>query len=98
MNRTAKGAGGRSQGDATSRLLTLLSACTQRRTHATDTCSLIDGICDTLVELWLRTEGSMRRYLSIRKSRVSRCDLQVREMVLTPTGVDLAEPEGPLAG
>lgn len=58
----------------------------------------MSAICDTLLELSVRTEGSMRRYLSIRKSRVSRCDLQVREMVLTPAGVDLAEPEGTFAG
>jgi circadian clock protein KaiC len=68
-----------------------------QRSRPVDTPTL-SSICDTLVQLSVRTEGSMRRYLALRKSRVSRCDLQVREMVLTPTGVDLAEPEGTLAG
>ncbi len=50
MNRTAKGANARAAGDAATRLLALLGACTQRRTHATDTCSLLDGVCDALVD------------------------------------------------
>ncbi|HEX5802593.1 MAG TPA: EAL domain-containing protein [Azospira sp.] len=50
MNRTAKGAPGRAPGDESLRLLALLAACTQRRTNAADTCSLIDGVCDALIE------------------------------------------------
>jgi circadian clock protein KaiC len=68
-----------------------------QRSRPVDTPTL-SSICDTLVELSVRSEGSMLRHLALRKSRVSRCDLRVREMVLTSTGVDLAGPEGTLAG
>ncbi|MFC5300380.1 putative bifunctional diguanylate cyclase/phosphodiesterase [Azospira restricta] len=50
MTRTAKAAAGRPPGNETARLLALFGACTQRRTHAADTASLLDGICDALVE------------------------------------------------
>jgi circadian clock protein KaiC len=67
------------------------------RGRAIDTPTM-SATCDMLLELSVRMEGRVRRYLAIRKSRVSRCDLHVREMVLTPAGVDLAEPEDILAG
>lgn len=39
-------------------------------------------------------EGAVRRFASIRKSRLSRCDLRLRELVLTDAGLVLAG-EGP---
>lgn len=52
----------------------------------------LSALADSLVQLSVRHEGAVRRYLSLRKARVSRCDLRVREVVLTPNGLALAEP------
>lgn len=60
-----------------------------------DTAAL-SAIADTMLQVSVRTEQAIRRYLVIRKSRASRCDLRVREMVLTGTGVDLVDA-GPAA-
>lgn len=53
----------------------------------------MSATADTLVQLELRRGESIRRFLSIRKSRASRHDLRVRECLLTPHGVDLAVQE-----
>lgn len=54
----------------------------------------LSALADSLVQFSVRHEGSVRRYLSLRKARVSRCDLRVREVVLTPEGLVVAEPGG----
>jgi circadian clock protein KaiC len=59
--------------------------------RAVDTPTM-SAICDTLLCLVLQRDDAWRRYAAIRKARVSRCDLRVREMVLTANGVELAEP------
>jgi circadian clock protein KaiC len=61
------------------------------RARVTDTPTL-SALSDTLLELSVRREGSVRRYAAIRKARVSRCDLRVRELVLSATGVEVAGP------
>lgn len=64
--------------------------------------SLIDtptlsALADTSLQLAMRTGGSLQRYLSIRKSRVSRCDLRLRELVLTSKGLELSQEGQDLA-
>jgi circadian clock protein KaiC len=54
----------------------------------------MSALCDAVLEKVVRSEGSIRRYIAIRKSRISRCDLRVRELVLTPRGIDVS-PEDP---
>lgn len=54
----------------------------------------LSAVADTVLQLQVRTDRSIRRFLAVRKSRVSHCDLRVREVVLTPTGLGIAE-EGP---
>ena len=54
----------------------------------------MSALADTVVDLELRHEGAVRRFASIRKSRLSRCDLRLRELVLTDAGLVLAG-EGP---
>ncbi|MBW7900725.1 MAG: EAL domain-containing protein [Rhodocyclaceae bacterium] len=51
MNRTSKGAAARTPGDPAARLLALLGACTERRTRAADIGSLVEGVCNALVDI-----------------------------------------------
>jgi circadian clock protein KaiC len=60
--------------------------------RAVDTPTL-SSISDNLLCLDLRREFAVRRFASIRKTRVSRCDLRVREMVLRDAGLELVEPD-----
>jgi circadian clock protein KaiC len=53
----------------------------------------MSALADSLVQLTVRNEGRVRRFAAIRKSRVARCDLRVRELVLTPSGLDFADEE-----
>nr|WP_255428042.1 ATPase domain-containing protein [Ramlibacter cellulosilyticus] len=64
-------------------------------TRIVDTPTL-SALADTTLQLSVRTEGSTRRFATIRKSRVSRCDLRVRELVLTPAGIEVRQ-EDPVA-
>jgi circadian clock protein KaiC len=64
--------------------------------RVTDTPTL-SSLTDTLLQLTVRREGSVQRHLAIRKSRISRCDLRVRELVLTDTGLAVADGEQALA-
>lgn len=59
-----------------------------------DTSSL-SALADALLQLSVRQEDAVRRFLAIRKARVSRCDLRVREVVLTPAGLAVADPAPP---
>jgi circadian clock protein KaiC len=63
--------------------------------RAVDTPAL-SAVADNMLQLSVERDGSVRRFLGIRKSRISRCDLGVRELVLTANGLDLtaAEPAG----
>jgi circadian clock protein KaiC len=61
------------------------------RARVVDTPTL-SATADTLVEMMVRREGAVRRYAAIRKTRVSRCDLRVRELVLTEAGVEVGDP------
>lgn len=65
-------------------------------TRVVDTPTL-SALADTTVQLSVQTEGSIRRFVAIRKTRVSRCDLRVRELVLTPSGLDVAQEDPDLA-
>lgn len=60
-------------------------------TRTVDTPTL-SALADTMMQLAMRHEGELRRYAWIRKARVSRCDLRVRELVLTPAGLQVTEP------
>ena len=57
----------------------------------------MSALADTTMQLSVRSESRIRRFLSIRKSRVSRCDLRVRELALTPTGIAVSEEDTDLA-
>jgi circadian clock protein KaiC len=61
-------------------------------TRVVDTPTM-SALGDATLQISVRTEGSIRRFVAVRKVRMSRCDLRVRELVLTPTGIDLS-PEG----
>lgn len=60
-------------------------------TRTVDTPTL-SALADAMIQLALRHEGVLRRFAWIRKARVSRYDLRVRELVLTPTGLQVTEP------
>lgn len=53
--------------------------------------SAMSALADALVRLGVQEEGAIRRFLAIRKSRLSRCDLRQRELVLTDSGVAVAD-------
>lgn len=57
----------------------------------------MSALADSLVQLTVRNESRVRRFAAIRKSRVARCDLRVRELVLTPKGLDLIDEEHAIA-
>jgi circadian clock protein KaiC len=61
--------------------------------RALDTPTL-SASADTLLQLEVRADGAIRRRLAVRKSRVSRCDLRQRELVLTASGLQLADADG----
>jgi len=52
----------------------------------------LSALSDSMLELSVRAEGEVHRHLAIRKSRVSRYDLRVRELVLGDAGFVVAEP------
>ena len=66
-------------------------------TRTIDTATM-SALADALVQLSVRNEESVRRFLALRKARVSRCDLRVRELVLTPAGVAVAGVTAPVGG
>ncbi|TFZ00788.1 hypothetical protein EZ313_20300 [Ramlibacter henchirensis] len=51
----------------------------------------MSALADTVLDMRLKMEPSVRRFISIRKSRVSRCELHERELVLTESGLAVAE-------
>ena len=51
----------------------------------------MSALADNVLDLHMMKSPRMRRFATIRKSRVSRCDLRERELKLTPTGVALVE-------
>lgn len=51
----------------------------------------MSALADNVLDLHMLKSPAMRRFATIRKSRVSRCDLRERELMLTPTGVALVE-------
>ena len=53
----------------------------------------MSALADSTLQLSLTTEHSVRRFLAIRKSRVSRCDMGVRELVLTPAGLEVSQED-----
>ena len=53
----------------------------------------MSALADTVVDLRLEQQQSVRRFAAIRKSRVSRCDTRVRELVLTSSGLTVVEEE-----
>jgi circadian clock protein KaiC len=57
----------------------------------------MSAVADTILELRVTREQSVRRFLSFGKSRVSRTDLRVRELVLGPAGLALGDEERPVA-
>ena len=57
----------------------------------------MSALADTTMQLSVRAQGVLRRFVTIRKSRVSHCDLRVRELVLTPTGIVVSEEDPDLA-
>lgn len=57
----------------------------------------LSALADTTLQLSVRMEASIRRFVVIRKSRITRCDLAVRELVLTPNGVDVSQEDPALA-
>jgi circadian clock protein KaiC len=57
----------------------------------------LSAFADNLLQLKVHSDGAIQRFLGIRKSRVSRYDPRVRELVLTPTGIDIAAAQ-PAAG
>jgi circadian clock protein KaiC len=62
--------------------------------RAIDTPTL-SAIADNVVQLEMHTGEETRRFAFIRKSRATRYDQRVREMVLTGTGLDLKSEEAP---
>lgn len=52
----------------------------------------LSALADAFLQLSVRREEAVRRFLSVRKARVSRCDLRVLEMVLSADGLVIAEP------
>jgi circadian clock protein KaiC len=57
----------------------------------------LSAIADTELQLQVRTDSRIQRFVAIRKSRASRCDVRVREILLTPTGLTLAQEDPSLA-
>lgn len=62
---------------------------------AVDTAGM-SALADAVLEVTLDTDGRLRRHLVLRKCRYSRHDLRVRELVLTPTGLAIAQEEQPV--
>jgi circadian clock protein KaiC len=55
----------------------------------------MSALADTVVDLELREGESIRRFATIRKSRISRCDLRRRELRLTDAGLLVRGEEPP---
>lgn len=58
----------------------------------------MSSVADTVIELEIRKRGEVRRFLNIRKCRVSRCDYSVRELLLRPHGLALGPQGEPVVG
>lgn len=54
----------------------------------------MSALADATLQIRVQTERRIRRFIAIRKARTSRCDLRVRELVLTSTGIGIG-PEDP---
>jgi circadian clock protein KaiC len=57
----------------------------------------MSALADTIMELRVTRRDSVRRFVSVGKSRVTRTDLRVRELVLGPSGLAVLEEGPPLA-
>ena len=57
----------------------------------------LSALADATLQLSVTSEGSIRRFLEIRKARVSRHDLRVRELLLTANGVAVGPEDLDLA-
>jgi circadian clock protein KaiC len=55
----------------------------------------MSAVADAILELRVTRQATVRRFLSFGKSRVSRTDLRVRELVLGPAGLTLTDGEPP---
>lgn len=51
----------------------------------------MSALADTVVDMHMQKSPSVRRFVTIRKSRVSRCDHRERELTLTASGLALVE-------
>lgn len=51
----------------------------------------MSATADTVLELRLRRETAIRRFICVRKSRISRTDLHLRELVMGPEGLAVIE-------
>lgn len=56
----------------------------------------MSALADTMMELRVTSRDVVRRVVSVGKSRVSRTDLRVRDMLLGPAGLFLLEEEPPV--
>jgi circadian clock protein KaiC len=56
----------------------------------------MSAVADTILELRLTREQSVRRFLSFGKSRTSHTDLRVRELILGPAGLAVTDGEPPV--
>jgi circadian clock protein KaiC len=54
----------------------------------------MSAMADALLQLKVRVGEAVRRFLAIRKVRVSRCDLRIRELLLTDAGLEVGAPAG----
>lgn len=53
----------------------------------------MSALADNLIQLHLRQEGQTRRFLSIRKMRAARYDQRTREVLLTASGLQIAQDD-----
>jgi circadian clock protein KaiC len=67
-----------------------------RDTRMLDTPTM-SALADATLKLSVTSEDSIRRFLAIRKARISRHDVRVRELVLTARGIDLGPEDLDLA-
>lgn len=55
----------------------------------------MSALADTVIDIELRQAEAVRRFVTIRKSRISRHDKRRRELTLTPAGLQLVEEDPP---
>ena len=60
--------------------------------------SVLSAMGDALLQLTVKEEDEVRRFISIRKTRLCRSDLRQRELVLTDTGVAVRDRSAVVAG